>query len=197
MQTLDKNQAGDFELVVDWYGGKKLLHSRSGQHPQETIHELLLLGASDLRLIALFLLQLCDLPNILWFPSLLFSLARVSFYQRALTDPNIGPESGFQAQASGKRLWDSYLCSELGKQLPVIHRRETANQIISCEYQGSWGSCSGELSGLGHKQIYRKWRNQKHRKGWLLIMTLLKFRLLTQGIKSTSRPSCDTTQRSC
>lgn len=160
-------------------GKKSCCIVRSWQHSQETIHELLLLGASDLRLIALFFLQFCDLLGILLFPSLLFSLTRVSFDRRALTDPNIAPERRFQAQASGKRLWDSYLCSELGKQLPMVHRRETANQIISCKYQGSWESCSGDLSGPGHRQIYREWRNHKHRMRWLLIMALFKSRLLT------------------
>lgn len=89
-----KDRAERYELEVDRHKGKQLLHSQVMAHPQETIHELLLLGASDLRLVALFLLQLCDPPSVLPFPFLLLSLGKVGFDQRAPTDPNIGIRIG-------------------------------------------------------------------------------------------------------
>lgn len=130
--TYPKDRAGKYELVGDRHEGKKLLHSQVMAHPQETIHELLLLGASDLRLVALFLLQLCDPPSVLPFPFLLLSLGKVGFDQRAPTDPNIGIRKGVSGPGFRQKALRFPCMFRIGKQQSTAHRGKTANQVTNC-----------------------------------------------------------------
>lgn len=151
--TSPKGRAWKYELVVDRHEGKKLLYSQVIAHLQETIYELLLLGASDLRLVALFHLQLCDPPSVLPFPFLLLSLGKVGFDQRAPTDPNIGIRKGVSGPGFRQKALRFPCMFRIGK--TAVCGTQRKNSKSGYQLQGSralWRSRSGKLNGLGHRQ---------------------------------------------
>lgn len=132
---------------------KNCCYSQVMAHPQETIHELLLLGASDLRLVALFLLQLCDPRSVLPFPFLLLSSGKVGFDQRAPTDPNIGIRKGVSGPGFRQKALRFPCMFRIGK--TAVRDTQRKNSKSGYQLQGSralWRSRSGKLNGLGHRQ---------------------------------------------